>query len=157
MPNVHSIQDKITVKSISSYIGKNIEDSISVQTIGSNDTNIPIGPQPALIAPTGIKIFDEISTAMINNPSNPPDPILLKKIASIGIGPEKTSSVNTNDTIKTALQNGLTQGQKMIDAKVKNAGTSINGWMVTPKTGVYGDDYLFRVAVTQLGLGANIA
>jgi hypothetical protein len=33
----------------------------------------------------------------------------------------------------------------------------VNGWLLTPQTGVYGADYLFRAAVTQLGLGANIA
>ena len=39
---------------------------------------VPIGPQPALIAPTGIKIYDEIGRAMVDNPPNPPDPVLGK-------------------------------------------------------------------------------
>jgi hypothetical protein len=45
----------------------------------------------------------------------------------------------------------------MIDAKVANAGTNVNGWLVNTQTGVYGTDYISRAAITQLGLGANIA
>ena len=40
-----------------------------------------------MIAPTGIKIFDEIGQAMIGNPLNPPDPTLVYKLESIGVGP----------------------------------------------------------------------
>src|SRR4029079_2274033 len=118
---------------------------------------VPIGPQPSLIAPTGIKIFDEIGAAMDGNPLNPPDPVLVMKLASIGIGPGKSPSTEANDTIKTALQNGITEGQKLIDARVANLGTIINGWLAAPQLGVYGTDYLFRAAVTQFGLGGNVA
>jgi hypothetical protein len=110
-----------------------------------------------LIAPTGIKIYDEISTAMLGNPLNPPDPGLVAKLASIGVGPGKVPSTEANDTIKAALQTGITEGQKMIDTKVANAGTNVNEWLVNAATGIYGTDYLSRAAITQLGLGANVA
>jgi hypothetical protein len=110
-----------------------------------------------LIAPTGTKIFDEIGAAMEGNPLNPPDPVLVTKLASIGIGPGKVPSTGANDTIETALQNGITEGQKLIDARVANLGAIINGWLAAPQLGVYGTDYLFRAAVTQFGLGGNIA
>ena len=80
-----------------------------------------------MIPTTGIKIYDEIAAAMIGNPLNPPDPVLVTKLASIGIGPGKTPSPQSNDTIKAALQTGITEGQKLIDAKVANAGTVVNG------------------------------
>jgi hypothetical protein len=38
---------------------------------------VPIGPQPSLIAPIGVKIYDEIGQAMVGNPLNPPDPGLV--------------------------------------------------------------------------------
>ena len=40
-------------------------------------------------------------------------------------------------------------------AQFKSAGTPINGWMFTTKTGLYGSDYLQRAVVTFFGLGAN--
>jgi hypothetical protein len=162
VPNVTAIQDKISVKPLSEFQGKGtvpstLPPSEAPTTNASSSKQVPIGPQPALIAPTGIKIYDEIGKAMIGNPLNPPDPALVTKLASIGIGPGKTPSTEANDTIKTALQTGITEGQKMIDAKVANVGTNVNGWLVDAAAGVYGTDYLFRAAITQYGLGANIA
>lgn len=155
VPNVIAIQDKIIVKPLSEFQGNTTSSSGVAQANASKE--IPIGPQPSLIAPTGIKIFDEIGATMVGNPLNPPDPTLVTKLTSIGIGPDKEPSKNANNTIKAALQTGITEGQKMIDAKVANAGTVVNGWLITPQTGIYGADYLFRAAVAQYGLGANIA
>lgn len=156
VPNVIAIQDKIIVKPLSEFQGNTTSSQSGVAQANASK-EIPIGPQPSLIAPTGIKIFDEIGAAMVGNPLNPPDPTLVTKLTSIGIGPDKEPSKNANNTIKAALQTGITEGQKMIDAKVANAGTVVNGWLITPQTGIYGADYLFRAAVAKYGLGANIA
>ncbi len=153
--NVNAIQDKIIVKPLSEFQG-NTTTSPSAVAQANASKQVPIGPQPTLIAPTGIKIFDEISAAMVGNPLNPPDPALVTKLASIGVGPGKVPSAEANDTIKTALQTGIIEGQKMIDARVANFGTIVNGWLSNAQPGVYGTDYLFRAAVTQVGLGANI-
>lgn len=158
LPNVHSYQDKISVKPLSIFQAKGSEGSSkSVKVDVNASKEVPIGPQPALIAPTGIKIYDEIGAAMIGNPPNPPDPQLISKFAELGIGPGKVPSQGTNDTIKSALEVGIKEGQKLIDARVANAGTKVNGWLVNALAGAYGADYLFRAAMTQLGLGANIA
>jgi hypothetical protein len=160
--NVNAIQDKIIVKPLSAFQGKATPPQQQPATTGtaanaSSSKQVPIKALPALIAPTGIKIYDEISQAMIGNPLNPPDPVLVTKLASIGIGPGKTPSTEANDTIKTALQTGITEGQKMIDEEEANLGTNVNGWLVNAAAGVFGTEYLFRAAVTQLGLGANVA
>ena len=157
VPNVNAIQDKIVVRPLSMFQANTNTSSQPLATLANSSKEIPIGPQPSLIAPTGIEIFDEIGAAMIGNPLNPPDPVLVTKLASIGIGPGKTPSTETNATIKTALQNSITEGQKLIDAMVANFGTVVNGWLSAPQAGVFGTDYLFRAADTQYGLGANIA
>jgi hypothetical protein len=156
VPNVIAIQDKFIVKPLSLFQGNATTSSQSTATQTNASKEVPIGPQPTLIAPTGIKIFDEISTAMVGNPLNPPDPALVTKLASIGIGPGKAPSTEANDTIKTALQTGISEGQKLTDARVAVFGTVVNGWLTNAQAGVYGSDYLFRAAVTQFGLGANI-
>jgi hypothetical protein len=94
---------------------------------------------------------------MIGNPPNPPDPGLVTKLVSIGIGLGKTLSTGANDSIKAALQTGIAEGQKMINARAADAGTYVNGWLANLFTGLYGTDYLLRAATAQLGLGANIA
>lgn len=157
LDNVHSYQDKINVKPLSIFQTNGTSGSTKSVKVEMNATQVPIGPQPSLIAPTGIKIYDEIGAAMRGNSPNPPDPPLITKLAKLGIGPGKIPSQEANDTIKAALETGITEGQKLIDARVANAGTVVNGWLVNALAGAYGADYLFRAAITQLGLGANIA
>jgi hypothetical protein len=157
VPNVNTIQDKIIIKPLSEFQGNTTTSSESPASQGNTSKEVPIGPQPSLIAPTGIKIFDQIGADMTGNPLNPPDPVLVTKLASIGIGPGKTPSTEANDTIKTALQSGITEGQKMIDARVANIGPVVNGWLANAQLGVYGTDYLFRAGVAQWGLGGNLA
>jgi hypothetical protein len=156
VPNVVAIQDKIIVKPLSLFQANTSTSSQSTTTQANASNEIPIGPQPTLIAPTGVKIFDEISAAMVGNPLNPPDPVIITKLAIIGIGPGKAPSTEANDTIKAALQTGITEGQNLIDARVARFGTVSNGWLTNAQAGVYGSDYLFRAAVAQFGLGANI-
>ncbi len=107
LPNVHAIQDKISVKPLSAFQGKatpSQSSSVAIAANASSTKQVPIGPQPALIPTTGIKIYDEIGQAMIGNPLNPPDPGLVTKLASIGIGPGKVPSTAANDTIKAACR-----------------------------------------------------
>ena len=158
LPTVHEIQDKIIVKPLSLVQGNGtstLAQPAATQINASKD--VPIGPQPDLIAPTGIKIFDEIGAAMAHNPLNPPDPVLVTKLTSMGIGPGKVPSTEANEKIKAALESGITVGQKLIDQKVAKLGTLVNGWLITPQAGVWGTDYLFRAAFAQTGIGANIA
>ena len=64
--NVNAIQDKIVVKPLSAFQGKAIPPKPTADAALSN--KVPVGPQPSLIASTGIKIFDEIGQAMVGNP-----------------------------------------------------------------------------------------
>jgi hypothetical protein len=154
LPNVHDIQDKISLIPLSVFEGNTTNTQAADETTLSSQ--VPIKPQPANIPTTGIKLYDELGQAMINNPLNPPDPSLVAKLASIGIGPGKIPSVESNDTIKTALQTGIQEGEKLIYEKLANIGTVVNGWSVNTQTGIYGNDYLTRAAITKLGFGANI-
>ena len=117
VPNIRAIQDQISVKPLSEFQG-NTNTALSSTTTAAatiTQTNaskeVPIRPQPALIPTTGIKIYDEIVQEMIDKPLNPPDPVLVTKLASIGISPRKTPSTQSNDIVKTALQTGITEGQ----------------------------------------------
>jgi len=156
IPNVHSIQDKISLTPLSAYQGNATTTTPTPLSANASANGAPVSPAPALIPTTGIKIYDEIGRAMSGNPLNPPDPVLFGKLASIGIGPGKAPSTEANDTTKAALQTGIAEGEKLIDAKVANVGTKVNGWLVSAQPGVYGTDYLFRAAITKLGFGANI-
>ena len=115
-----------------------------------------MSPQPSFIPSTGIKIFDEIGKDMIDNPPYQYDTEVIAKFKTIGIGSGLSPSVTANETIKQALQTGIEQGEKLIDGKVNDLGTNINGWIINLNTGNYGSDYLLRAAVTKVLLGANV-
>jgi hypothetical protein len=55
------------------------------------------------------------------------------------------------------LQAGITEGENLINAKIANFGTNINGWTGNTAQGTYGTLYLLRAAVARYGLGANTA
>lgn len=153
--NVNAIQDKLLLTPLSVF-GQNSTSSQSELVTETNASKqVPIAPQPALIPTTGIKIYDEISTDMANNQPPPADSGVLAQFATIGIGPGLTPSDTKNQTIITALQNGITEGEKLIDEKIQVLGNEINGWFVNLDIGDFGTDYLLRAAVAKWGIGAN--
>jgi hypothetical protein len=51
-----------------------------------------------------------------------------------------------------ALENGIAEGEKIIDAKIQNLGTKVNGWLVNLDIGNYGTDYpLRRIVIEEQG------
>ncbi len=92
---------------------------------------------------------------MADNPPPAADSEVVAKFANIGIGPSSTPSETTNDTIRAALENGITEGEKLIDEQVQYIGEKVNGWLVNLDVGNYGTDYLLRAGVAMYGLGAN--
>ena len=125
--NVNAIQNRIGLVPLSALQENQIYNHYHCFNIHiiQYSKEIPIKFQPSLIPDLGIKVYDEISQGMVNNSPNPPDAQLLAKFTSIGIGPGKTPSKDAanNDTIKKALETGIIQGEKLIDAKIANVGT----------------------------------
>src|SRR5205085_7187855 len=59
--------------------------------------------------------------------------------------------------IARALDTVPEDGQKLMDWKLPTVARVVNGWsMNTDTMGVYGNYYLKRAMVTQIGLGANL-
>jgi hypothetical protein len=154
VPNVNAIQAKLMLTPLSAF-GRNTTSPQPVTSETNASKQVPIGPQPSLIPTTGIKIFDEISKDMADNPSPVADSEVLAKFATIGIGPGLIPSDTKNDTIRAALENGIAEGEKIIDTQVQNLGMKVNGWLVNLDAGNYGTNYLLRAAVAKFGLGAN--
>lgn len=91
--NIHAIQDQIGLVPLSVLQGKLASLSSPLPSrLSLSVLNAIITSQfrPSMIPAAGIKVYDAISEAMVGNPQSPPDPQLLSKFASIGIGPGKT-------------------------------------------------------------------
>jgi len=76
----------------------------------------------------------------------------------IGIVPGKSFDIDQLEpVVKKALESAPADAQKLMAWKVRSIARIANGWsMNTDTMGVYGNYYLKRAIVTQLGLGANL-
>jgi hypothetical protein len=91
------------------------------------------------------------------HPPHLTDQAIIAEMARIGIVPGQSFDLAKLDA---ALQKGLTTApaaaQQLMAWKVKTLARVANGWsMNTDTMGVYGNYYLKRAIVSQLGLGAN--
>ncbi|MGI0021527.1 MAG: DUF1254 domain-containing protein [Nitrososphaeraceae archaeon] len=146
--NVHKIQNSINLTSV--Y--QNISSASSQE-----GTTIPIAPLAENIPKLGTGFFDILSKSLLNNPAPENQTSLIAKFQTIGIGKIPSKDLSNNQTLVQALKTGISEGEKLIDRKVGNLGTVINGWAVSYDIGAYGEDYLLRAAIAKAGFGSNIA
>jgi hypothetical protein len=92
------------------------------------------------------------------HPPHLTDQPIIAQMPKIGIEPGKSFDIGKVDP---AIQRGLAaaprDAQKLMAWKVASLARLANGWsMNTDTMGVYGNYYLKRAIVTQIGLGANL-
>src|SRR6478752_1453604 len=86
------------------------------------------------------------------------DQPILAQMKRIGLERGKSFDINkANAAVKTGLETAPEDAQKLMAWKVPTLARVVNDWsMNTDTMGVYGNYYLKRAIVTQLGLGANL-
>jgi hypothetical protein len=103
--------------------------------------------------------FEYLDFALEFAPAAPNEAEIRAKLASIGIGPGKTFSFK-DLPLKQKLEIGIgmKQGQSKVEAAVTQAGTVVNGWIVSGLPGDsahYNGDWLARAAAAQAGIYGN--
>jgi hypothetical protein len=86
------------------------------------------------------------------------DQPIIAQLKKIGFEPGKSFDLDKADpAIRNALAGVPEEAQKLMEWKIPTIARVANGWsMNTDTMGVYGNYYLKRAIVTQLGLGANL-
>jgi hypothetical protein len=92
------------------------------------------------------------------NPPHITDQPIIARMKRIGIEPGKSFDLAKADpTVRKALESAPAAGQKLMAWKVPTLARVVNHWsMNTDTMGVYGNYYLKRAIIAQLGLGANL-
>jgi len=149
---VHELQDEISLVPLSSY-GKSY-----TPPAGKVDSNIdmktPVRDQVNSLSTE--EYFELMAKLMKDNPAYKEDAAMVAKLKRLGIvAGEKVDLAKLGDDVTAELKDIPKLGFEKIMAHFKNAGSDINGWQFTTKTGLYGDDYLQRAFITAIGLGAN--
>jgi hypothetical protein len=92
------------------------------------------------------------------NPPHFTDQPIIAQMKKIGIEPGKSFDLARADpAIRNALANAPEDGQRLMEWKLPTLARVVNGWsMNTDTMGVYGNYYLKRAIIAQVGLGANL-
>ena len=86
------------------------------------------------------------------------DQPIIARMKRIGIEPGKSFDIARLDpTVRAGLQTCAAEGQRLMAWKLPTMARVANGWsMNTDTMGTYGNDYLKRAIVANMGLGANL-
>jgi len=107
---------------------------------------------------TALEVGAYAAELMKTNPSHVTDWSQIARLRRIGIEQGKSFDFEKADpVVQRALEKALTEGLAAMKAKAPTLARVVNGWQMNTNTmGVYGDYYLKRAIVTQVGLGANL-
>jgi hypothetical protein len=104
------------------------------------------------------KFFAYAAELLKLQPPHITDEPILSRLKRIGFEAGKSFDLNKADAaVQAALKSAPEDAQKLMEWKVPTLARIANHWsMNTDTMGVYGNYYLKRAIVTQLGLGANL-
>ncbi len=151
---VHQIQAGYKITPLSNW-GKAAEPAVGVV-----DSSVDMKTPPKLTVdsmPAG-KFFADAAGILKLQPPHITDQPILALMQRIGIEPGKSFDIDKVDpAIKAGLETAPEDALKLMAWKSASLARVANGWsMNTDTMGVYGNYYLKRAIVAQLGLGANL-
>jgi hypothetical protein len=151
---VHKIQAGLKITPLSRWgqppepVEVKIDPSVDMKT----PPKIQVDRMPAA------EYFAYAAEIMKLQPPQITDQPIIARMQRIGIEPGKSFDLGKADpTVKQALEGAPAAAQALMAWKVPTLARVANGWsMNTDTMGVYGNYYLKRAIVAQLGLGANL-
>ena len=151
---VHEIQAGYKVTPLSEW-GKTPK-PVEVKIDPTVDMKTP--PKTQIDTMAADKFFTYAAELLKVNPPHITDEPVIAQMKKIGIEPGKSfDMMKVDPAIRGALTGAPEEGQKLMAWKVPTLARVVNGWsMNTDTMGVYGNYYLKRAIIAQVGLGANV-
>jgi hypothetical protein len=151
---VHKIQAGYKITPLSEW-GKPAK-PVEVRIDPSVDMKTP--PKKQVDTMKGGDYFTYAAELLKLHPPHLTDQPIIAQMKRIGIEPGKSLDMSkVNPVVRKALEDAPAAGQELIEWKVPTLARVANGWsMNTDTMGVYGNYYLKRAIVAQVGLGANL-
>jgi hypothetical protein len=151
---VHKIQAGYRVTPLSQW-GKTLQ-PVTVKTDPAVDMMTP--PLKQVDTMSAAAYFTYAAELLKLHPAHSTDQPIVAQMARIGIEPGKGFNFDKLDpVVKTALESAPADAQQLMKWKLPSLARVSNYWsMNTDTMGVYGNYYLKRAMVSQLGLGANL-
>lgn len=153
-PEVHKLQDQMKSIPLSQW-GKN--NPISPAPVDASiDMKTP--PKVQVDTMTGEKFFAYAAEIMKTIPPHLTDQPILAQMKRMGFQPGHTFDTTKLDaTLRDAIAQAPRNGQSIMQRQLPTLAQIVNGWSMNINTmGVYGNWYVKRAIVSNLGLGANV-
>lgn len=130
--------------------------AVEVRTDASVDMKTP--PKKQVDSMTGDKFFAYAAELLKVNRPHLTDEPMLERMKRLGIEAGKSFDIERAPApVRTALEAAPSAAQKLMEWKLPSIARVANNWsMNTDTMGVYGNYYLKRAIVAQVGLGANL-
>lgn len=151
---VHKIQAGYKITPLSQW-GKSAS-PIAIKIDPSVDMKTP--PKTQVDTMSASRYFAYAAELLKINPPHLTDQPIIAQMKRIGIEPGKSFDMNKADPlVRKALEDAPAAGQQLMAWKLPTLARVVNYWsMNTDTMGVYGNYYLKRAIVAQVGLGANL-
>ena len=151
---VHKIQEGYRITPLSQW-GKSPEPP-TVKIDPSIDMKTP--PKKTVDAMPAGKFFAYAAELLKLHPPHITDEPIIARLKRVGFEAGKSFDLDSADpAVKKGLESSSEDAQKLMAWKIPTMARAANGWsMNTDTMGVYGNYYLKRAMVTQVGLGANL-
>ena len=151
---VHKIQAGYKVTPLSEW-GKTAK-PVEVKIDPTVDMKTP--PKVQVDTMAAGKFFAYAAELLKLNPPHITDEPIVAQLKKIGIEPGKSFDIEKLDpAVRNALASAPEDAQQLMAWKMPTLARVVNGWsMNTDTMGVYGNYYLKRAIVAQVGLGANL-
>lgn len=151
---VHKVQAGYNVTPLSRW--GNPPEPVTVKIDPSIDMKTP--PKIQVDTMVAAKYFAYAAELLKLHPPHLTDEPIIAQMKRIGIEPDKSFDFDKLEpVVKKALEAAPEDAQQLMQWKIASLARIANGWsMNTDTMGVYGNYYLKRAIVAQVGLGANL-
>jgi hypothetical protein len=151
---VHKVQAGYKITPLSQW-GKEVL-PVTVKIDPAVDMKTP--PKEQVDTMPADKFFAYAAELLKLHPPHITDQPIIARLARIGFEAGQSFDLDKADpAVKKALQTAPADGQALMAWKVPTLARVANGWsMNTDTMGVYGNYYLKRAIIAQVGLGANL-
>jgi hypothetical protein len=151
---VHKIQAGYKITPLSQWGGEPTAPEVKI------DPSVDMKTPPKIQVDTmpADKYFAYAAELLKLHPPHITDQPIISQLKRIGFEVGKSFDLDKADpSVKKGFASAAEDAQKLMEWKVPTLARIANGWsMNTDTMGVYGNYYLKRAIVTQLGLGANL-
>jgi len=149
---IHKMQDGLTLIPLSQLSNESYKADFEFSS-----NRVAFDSQEEIVG--DLLIYRKIANALTYTPPKAQDSVLIGSLEKVGFKHNGTEfDINSlSKAQKSGLAKGAQFAMHLMDVTAKTAGTTVNGWRWSPRSGIMGDDYLFRAAWAKWYTGGNSA